>query len=208
MSGKHLAIGALVVVCTFVAQGAAQKNEVAGTLGRTFISDQRIQGAPSYDPNLRFGDGLTFEANYARRFLNADVISISLEVPFLANLDEDLHAAQNLIPEHYSSYFVTPAARVNLFPLTAVSPWVSFGGGFAHFSKGSTLEFGGSNPGKTGTTTGVIQAGLGLDVKLFKSFSLRGEIRDYWSGMPQLNVNTGKNHQRNIYAGAGIVWHF
>jgi hypothetical protein len=26
--------------------------------------------------------------------------------------------------------------------------------------------------------------------------------------MPQLNVNTGKNHQNNIFAGAGVVWHF
>jgi hypothetical protein len=206
--GKHFTIGSLVAVCIFVAQCTAQKNELSGVLGRTFISDQRIQGAPAYDPDLRFGKGLTFEADYARRLMNAELASISLEVPFVVNLDEDLHAAQNVIPASYSSYFVTPAARVNLFPLTAVSPWVSFGGGFAHYGESSTLEFGGSNPGKTGTTTGVFQGGIGLDVKLFQSFSLRGEIRDFWSGLPTLNVNTGINRQRNLFAGGGIVWHF
>jgi hypothetical protein len=208
MSLKHLTIGAVVAVCTFVAPAAAQKNELSGILGRTFISDQGIQGAPSYDPNLRFGKGLTFEVNYARGFMGGYVVSLALEVPFLVNLDEDLHASQNVIPEQYSSYFVTPAARVNLFPQTAVSPWASFGGGFGHFRESSTLEFGGVNPGKTGTTTGVLQAGLGLDVKIFGHFSLRGEARDFWSGVPQLNASTGKSRQRNIFVGGGIVWHF
>jgi hypothetical protein len=26
--------------------------------------------------------------------------------------------------------------------------------------------------------------------------------------VPQLNVNTGKSHQYNLFAGGGIVWHF
>ena len=215
MSLKHLTIGTMVAICTFVAQGAAQsergaaqRNEVSGILGRTFIADQGIQGAPSYDPNLRFGKGLTFEIDYARQLLGANIWSIAAEVPFVLNTDEDLHAAQNLIPENFSSYFLTPSARVNLFPLTAVSPWVSFGGGFGHFSESSKLEFGGANPGKTGTTTGVLQAGVGLDVKLTRRFTVRGEARDFWSGVPDLNVTTGKSRQHNIFVGGGIVWHF
>ena len=215
MSLKHLTIGTMVAICTFVAQGAAQneqgaaqKNEVSGILGRTFIADQGIQGAPAYDPNLHFGKGLTFEMNYARPFLGTGIWSLALEVPFVVNVDEDLHAAGNVVPGNFSSYFVTPAARVNLFPLTAVSPWVSFGGGFGHFSEGSKLEFGGVNPGKTGTTTGVLQAGVGLDVKLTRRFSVRGEARDFWSGVPDLNVTTGKSRQHNIFVGGGIVWHF
>ena len=208
MSLKHLTIGALVAVCTFVAQAAAQKNELTGILGRTFISNQGIQGAPSYDPELRFGNGLTFEVNYARRVVDAGLFSLALEVPFVVDPVEDLHAAQNLIPKQYSSFFVTPAARLNAFPDQAVSPWVSFGGGFGHFSESSTLVFGGPNPGKTGTTTGVLQGGLGLDVRIFGHFSLRGEAREFWSGVPQLNVNTGKSRQYNLFAGGGVVWHF
>jgi hypothetical protein len=208
MSLKHLAIGALVAVCTFVTQAAAQKNELTGILGRTFISDQGISGAPSSDPDLRFGNGLTFEVNYARRVANTGIWALALEVPFVVDPVEKVHAAENLVPKQYRSFFVTPAARVNLFPDLAVSPWVSFGGGFGHFSESSTLEFGGANPGKTGTTTGVLQGGIGLDVKIFGHFSLRGEARDFWSGVPQLNVATGKTRQYNIFAGGGVVWHF
>jgi hypothetical protein len=208
MSLKRLTIGALVAVCAFVALAAAQKNELSGILGRTFVSDQGIQGAPSFDPNLHFGKGLTFEVNYARRVLGGGFWSLAMEVPFNVNLDEDVHEAQHLAPKQYSSYFVTPAARLNVFSDQAVSPWVSFGGGFGRFGESSTLEFGGPNPGKTGTNTGVVQTGLGLDVKIFHRFSLRGEVRDFWSGVPQLNVNTGKSRQHNIFLGAGIGWRF
>jgi hypothetical protein len=127
ISLKHLTAGTLVTVCTFVTHAAAKKNELSGILGRTLISDQSIPGAPSYDPELRFGKGLTFELNYARHLMGGDLPSLSLEVPFVVNIDEDLHAAQNVIPKQYSSYFITPVARLNMFPNQAVSPWVSIG---------------------------------------------------------------------------------
>lgn len=206
---KRFTIWTFVVVCTSALPAVAQKNELSGILGRTLTSDQTIQGAPSFDRDLRFGKGLTFEINYARHIMGGDLLSLSLEVPFVVNVDEDLHAAQNVIPKQYSSYFVTPAARLNFFPDQAVSPWASLGGGFGHFSASSTLEFGGfPNTGKTGTSTGVFEAGLGLDVKFFKHFTLRGEGRDFWSGVPQLDVSTGKSRQHNIFIGGGIVWHF
>jgi hypothetical protein len=208
MSLTDLTIGALVAVCTFVAPAAAQKNELSGILGRTFIADQGIPSAPSYDPNLHFGNGLTFEVNYARQVLEGNVWSIALEVPFVVDPVEKVHSAQDVTPKQYSSFFVTPAARISVFPEQAVSPWVSFGGGFGHFNESSTLQFGGANPGKTGTSTGVLQGGVGLDVKIYKHLTLRGEGRDFWSGVPQLNVDTGKSRQHNIFAGGGIVWHF
>jgi hypothetical protein len=211
LSVKHITIGVLVVVFTLAVQAPAQKNELSGMLGHAFISDQRIQGAPTSDPDLRFGNGLTFEVNYARqlRTLGRNFFSLALEVPFVVNPDEDLHAALPIrIPQQYASYFVTPSARINLFAGQGISPWVSLGGGFGHFAASSTLLFGGPNPGATGTTTGVLQSGFGLDVGVFTHFSLRAEGRDFWSGVPQLNANTGRNHQNNIFAGAGVVWHF
>jgi len=210
MSLKHLTIGAVVAVCTLVAQAAAQKNELSGIIGRTFISNQRIQGAPASDPDLRFGNGTSFEVNYARRaVMGGGFWSLALEVPFVVNPDEDLHAAlPNRIPEKYSSYFVTPAARLNVFSGQEVSPWVSVGGGFGYFKESSTLLFGGNNTGTKGTNTGIFEAGLGLDVKIIGHFYLRGEGRDFWSGVPQLNVHTGKSRQHNIFAGGGVVWHF
>ena len=208
MSLKRLTIVCLCAVMTLVAHAAAQKNELAGLVGRTFISNQGIKGATFLNNEVRFGNGWTFEVNYAHRVLGAGFASVFLELPAVVNVNEKLNTGLNLIPENFKSYFVTPAARLNVLSDTAISPWVSLGGGYGHFSESSTLVFGGPNPGKTGTSTGVLQAGVGLDVRTFDRFSLRGEARDFWSGVPQLNVDTGKSRQHNIFVAVGVVWHF
>ena len=209
MSLKRRAVAVLVSICAFAALANAQKNELSGLVGRTLISDQTITASTLTDNKLRFGNGLSFEVNYARRMMSLGLLSLALEVPFVLNPDEDLHAAlPSQVPESYKSYFVTPAARLNVFPDLAVSPWVSVGGGVGHFTQSSNFLFGGKNTGKTGTTGGVFQAGVGLDVRFFRKFSLRGELRDFWSAEPQVNVNTGNSRQHNLFAGGGIVWHF
>jgi hypothetical protein len=204
MSLKHLTVAVLLAACTLVPHASAQQNELSGLLGRTFISDQGIIGGTFFDNNVHFGNGLTFEANYARRVLGAGIASISVEVPFVFNWDEELRSDAVEIPKSLKMYFLTPSARLNIFSESAVSPWVSFGGGFGHFSGGSTL----SGVPTDSTTTGALQAGVGLDVRVFHSFSVRGEARDFWSGVPQLNVDTGKSRQHNYFVAAGIVWRF
>jgi hypothetical protein len=206
MSLKHLAAATVLAVCIIVTHVSAQQNEVSGLIGRTFISDQGIKGGTFFDNNIHFGKGLTFEVNYARRVLGPGFASLSLEVPVVVNLDEDLASDAVQVPKSFKSYFVTPSARLNAFANSAVSPWVSLGGGIGRFSESSTQVAGVSS--KTGTTTGALQAGLGLDVRVFGRFSMRGEFRDFWSGVPQLNVDTGKSRQHNYFVAAGIVWHF
>jgi hypothetical protein len=213
MSGKKAVIAVLAVTMSILGAFASaqdQKNEVTGMIGRTFISDQGIQGpnAPPVNPFVRSGNGLTFEVNYARRLLATPVFAISGEVPAVFNLDEKLNSGGPVVPTEYKQIFVTPAVRVNLFPETAVTPWVSLGGGFAHFSEGNNLIYYGTNPG-TSTTSGVLQGGLGLDVKVWRRFSIRGQVRDFWSGTPDLPLaNTGKSRQNNYFVGGGVVWHF
>jgi len=204
MSLKHLTVAVLLAACTLVPHASAQQNELSGLLGRTFISDQGIIGGTFFDNNVHFGNGLTFEANYARRVLGAGIASVSVEVPFVFNWDQELRSDAVEIPKSLKMYFLTPSARLNIFSESAVSPWVSFGGGFGHFSGGSTL----SGVPTDSTTTGALQAGVGLDVRVFHSFSVRGEARDFWSGVPQLNADTGKSRQHNYFVAAGIVWRF
>lgn len=187
---------------------AQEKNEIAGSFGRTFISHQTVPGTNFVGNSVAFGDGLSFEITYARLLKTGGLASLSLEAPIFFNLDEKLNYGINVVPFDLHEYFVTPAARVTFFPLAPASPWGSFGGGFGRFTESSSLEFGGSNPNKGGSTTGVLQFGGGVDIKTWRSFSVRGEIRDFYSGVPQLNVNTGKPHQSNLFCGVGVVWKF
>jgi hypothetical protein len=45
-------------------------------------------------------------------------------------------------------------------------------------------------------------------VKIWRNLRLRGEVRDFYTGVPQLNVDTGKSRQHNFFVGGGAVWHF
>lgn len=210
MSLKSLIILVGTAVITFAAQISAQQYEVSGLFGRTFISDQGIRGATFFNNAVRFGNGLTFEVNPAYRVYGGEETTtpVILEMPVVINWDEDLGSGSNLIPSHFRSYFVVPAARLNLLAGSPVSPWVSFGGGFGYFSESSSLLYGGVNPGSTGTATSVLQGGAGFDLRLGRTVSVRFEARDFWSGVPQLNVDTGKSRQHNIFVASGLVWHF
>jgi hypothetical protein len=99
---------------------------------------------------------------------------------------------------------VTPSLRANAFATTAISPWV--GGAIGRFSPSDQLEFGGPSGAKS-STTGVMQIGVGLDVRLTPHFRLRGGARDFWSGTPDILVDTGKSRQHNYFVG-GVVWRF
>ena len=205
----RFSIAVLVLLIILASSAIAQeRNEFTVIIGRTFVSDHGVTGVVTTDNILRSGKGLTLEANYGRRLIGLGIVGLTFEVPFAINFGENLHFSQNLVPRDYKSFFVTPSVRVNVFPGAGLSPWISAGGGFGHFMENSTLEFGGANTGKTGTTTGVFQIGGGIDVKVWRSFSVRGQVRDFFSGIPQLNVDTGKSRQHNLFVGGGIVCHF
>src|SRR5882672_6666297 len=130
MACQRFGIAVLLAMAFLAVNAAAQKNEIAGSIGRVFISDQGVLGANPANPNIHFGNGLTYEANYAHRFVSLGILSVNVEVPFVFTPTVKLNFGQNIVPKSFRSYFVTPAARVNLFPTTGFSPWVSVGGGF------------------------------------------------------------------------------
>jgi hypothetical protein len=208
-----LAATVLILVVNGFAQnneiyGATQKNEISGTVGRTFVSTQSIQGAQFFNPNVHFGPGLAFALNYSHLFRRRGIFGFSLEVPLAVAPDTDLNSGTNLVPESYKAFFITPSARVNFFSGAGVSPWLSAGGGYGLFKESGHGVFFGSNTGPTRTNTGVVQFGTGLDVWPWHKWGLRLEARDFYSGVPDLNVNTGRSRQHNYYVGGGFIRRF
>jgi len=207
MFAKRLWLVALLAL-VMLQVAAAQDNQVSGLIGRTFISDQGIPGATFPNPIIHFGNGLTFEGNYSRRVLGQGFSRLWLEVPTEFNYDEDLATGANVIPKEYKSLFVAPSARVNFFSMTAISPWVSFGGGIGYFNVSKDLLYGGNNPSKGSSVTGAIQFGGGLDVRIRPSWGVRAAVRDFWTGVPNLNVNGDRCRQHNYFVGGGVIYHF
>jgi hypothetical protein len=206
---RKFLVASLAMFCGAVAaQAQDEKNELAGTIGRTFVSDQTPPNTNFFNNTVHFGHGTSFAINYGRKVLSYGWGDLWLEVPAIFNPDEDLNYGTNQIPKDYSSYFITPAARLNLIPNMAVSPWVSFGGGIGHFAASKELVFFGTNTGHRIKTAGVLEGGVGFDVRLLRRLKFRFEARDDWSGAPPLNIDTGKDRQHNYYVAGGAAFRF
>src|SRR5215471_11101025 len=101
MMRKLLAI-TLLLFAAGTTQAAAQEqgnNQLAVTIGRTFISDQGVPNTKFFDNVVRFGKGLTFAGNYSRKLMNFRWAgaSLSVEVPVKYNHDEDIHFPLNVV---------------------------------------------------------------------------------------------------------------
>jgi hypothetical protein len=108
MALQRLAIAVLATATILVTGAAAQdKNELAGSIGRTFVSNQGVPGANFFDNEIHFGNGLSFEVTYGRRILGSQdsLVTLTAEVLFVVNPDQDLNFGMNVIPESYSSFF-------------------------------------------------------------------------------------------------------
>ena len=210
MSTKRLAV--LVVPVLFIVSSAwAQVNELSITVGRAFVSTQTITN-PSpgdLDPRVHFGGEEMVAFNYGRLLKTHKIFGLYAELPVAIYPRMDLNTYENRIPKDIGALFVTPSVRLNIFSGDSVTPWVSAGGGYARFREAPSLNFFGPNPGPTGTNTGVIQFGAGMDVWFWSRWGARFEARDFYSGKPALNdVTTSNGRQHNYYVGVGVVHRF
>lgn len=215
MSAKRLAFLTLflsILASSTVAQDRLRtpdaKNEVSVTVGRVFVSTQTIQNIVSSNPDIHFGNEEMFDFGYSRLITSRGMFGFYGELPVAIYPRMDLNTGTNSIPKDIGALFATPSARVNFFFGEGLTPWVSFGGGYARFRQAPELNFFGSNPGPGGTNTGVIQFGAGLDVWVWRHWGIRTEARDFYSGMPNLNVSTGHSRMHNYFVGIGVIRRF
>jgi len=210
MSAKRLAFLAVVLVLVLVASALAQVNELSITAGRTFVSTQTIQNPLQGDvnPNIHFGNEESVAFNYGRLLMSHKILGLYAELPVAIYFRMDLNTGANQIPKDIGALFATPSVRLNIFSGESVTPWVSVGGGYGRFREAPGLNFYGPNPGPTGTNTGVVQFGAGLDVWVWHGWGARFEARDFYSGKPALNVDTSNSRQHNYYVGIGVAYRF
>lgn len=209
MSAQRLAV--LVLPVLFIVSSAlAQVNEVSVTAGKSFVSTRSILNPPAgdLDPKIHFGNEETVEFNYGRFLTSKRIFGIYAELPVAIYPRMDLNTYANSIPKDIGALFITPSVRVNIFSGDSVTPWVSVGGGYGRFREAPVRNFFGPNPGATGTNTGVVQFGAGLDVWFWHSWGVRAEARDFYSGLPDYTVTTQSGRQHNYYVGVGVVHRF
>jgi hypothetical protein len=182
----------------------AQVNEFSITAGRAFVSTQTvpITGLP-----VHFGQEEMVEFNYGRLLKSHSLFGLYAELPVAIYPRMDVNYNLGTNPKDIGALFVTPSVRLNVFSGDSVTPWVSVGGGYGRFRVAPVTLYENPNPG-SGSNTGVVQFGTGLDVWVWHRWGARFEARDFYSGVPALNVDTGRSRQHNYYVGLGVVHRF
>jgi hypothetical protein len=214
MLAKRFLVVLSFAVVTFSSAALAQTADAAFVVGGSFNSDSTATFvvAPTLISTVQPAHQVILEGAVALRLLNAEVASVSLEVPFAGIPSQTLHlsTAPSTVFAHMSSIYITPGFRLKVAPAAPISPYVCLGGGIARYSlaNGSTKK-------------GAIQYGGGVDFKTgFPFLGFRGEVRDFLTGDPNFNLanpvpigfkptsNQKGLHRHNILAGGGLVLRF
>jgi opacity protein-like surface antigen len=208
MSGRAFLLA--MVMSIAAATAAAQNNEVAGGIGRSFITTQSIRPTvpPLLDNEVHFSTAPSFEFSYARHLTTGSFFRLDAELPFDGTPTQKLHSGNGAVPSQYSAYFITPAVRLKFFVGHAFQPWISGGGGYGRFHFDNLLVSGTANPGSLNKNSGILEAGAGIDTRVFHHINLRVAGRDFISSELPLNVDTGQSHQHNLIFTVGLGIHF
>jgi hypothetical protein len=183
----------------------AQSNDITLSLGGTPSQSRGFQ-SPTAGTAQTSAD-ISLGANYGHRFLAAEVAELYGEIEFVALPNRGLTAATATVPQNYASLYVAPGLRLKVLPSARLSPWVALGGGYALYEQSAKLSNGQNTTNKF-LSRGVFDFGGGLDYKVFRFLGLRGEVRDFLSGNPNLNVALSSSTQHNVVASGGISVRF
>jgi len=178
----------------------APRHEVGLTLGHIATSTR--------GGTLDLGSGTALQANYGFKLLEGRHAALYGEVHFLASPLREVTSLNTTATRDFASIYLTPGIRVKFLPLSRFAPYVAIGGGWATYEQSLTRLDGQPNSAPRSINRGTIDFGGGVDVKFWRFVSLRGEIRDFYSGSPAYNTALIRGGQHNLVIGGGFVLRF
>ena len=189
-----------------------KKNEVGLVIGATVTPSQTLASGISASPRtLTFNSSLALGAEFDHRLNTSERLGVLAGVDFVASpLDVKLNQPPaNVIPQ-YAYVFLTPHIRVKFHPSGPISPWLSFGGGYARYRESAPSAAVGF---KVGTNTGTLEFGGGIDTgtvhRIWKiPVGFRLEVRDFYAGQPTYNMPISGSMQHNVVFTGGLLIKF
>jgi len=163
---------------------------------------------PSSRGDIDINGGMAFYANYGIRLKGGERRALFLEVPFVASPQRTIDSANRNVTRDIATLMIAPGLRMKFAPKSRLSPYIAAGGGLAWFEQSTTTLSGARNGAPRNTYTGVFQFGAGADLRVWKWFGLRGEIRDFISGNPSFNTPVSGRVQNNVLVSGGFVLYF
>ena len=195
-----LAVAALV----FAAPARSQSQELTFSLGGIPRQTRHLQ---SSGDSVQIAADRSLGINYGHRLAGTTLAALYGEIQFVALPNRPVSAANAVVPQNYASLYLTPGLRVKLFPNSRLSPWAAIGGGYALYQESARLSNGQDALNKF-LNRGVFEYGGGLDYRLFRFVGLRAEVRDFFSGNPNLNNPLDSSTQHNVVENGGLILRF
>ena len=181
---------AFIFIALFAAGAHAQSNELGVTIGGYF---------PINDP-LSASAAFAVGGSFAHRIASLPLASAYVEVPAFWTFNSTASAFQLITGKpRYNALFVTPGVKLKLAPEFFLSPYVLVGGGVAHFTA--------RNVTNNSSNSATFEVGGGLDMKVAPFISARADIRDFYSGSPDLVLNLTQR-QNQLITSVGLVFRF
>jgi opacity protein-like surface antigen len=145
-----------------------------------------------------------FQANYAIQLKETVAGRLYLELPLVLTGGTRATVANGSVTASVSdALFFTPGLRWKFSPLSRVSFYAAVGGGIGVFDRNYTAVAGGQVVTETGsTTTGAFGFGAGVDLRVTRLVSFRGEYRD---AMTRGNIDGAVHHSLFMF---GVGLHF
>ena len=195
----------------FTAYAGAQSTEHLPSQELTFslggIPGQTRTLAASPAATAGIAADRTLAVNYGHHLAGTKIVALYGEVEFVAIPNRGVTSATTVVAQNYASLYVTPGARLKLFPRSRISPWGAIGGGYALYQESAQLSNGQNTTNKF-LNRGVFDYGGGVDYRLFWRIGLRGEVRDFLSGNPNLNAAPTSSTQHSVVASGGLIVSF
>ena len=182
-----------------------QSQELTFSLGGISGQTRTLRGSPA--GIVQIAADRTLEMNYGHHLVGTRIAAVYGEIEFVAIPNRGVTSATALVAQNYASLYVTPGVRLKLLPRSRLSPWAAIGGGYALYQESAQLSNGENTTNKF-LNRGVFDYGGGVDYRLFRLIGLRGEVRDFLSGNPNLNVVPTSSTQHNVVASGGILLRF
>lgn len=199
-----IVLGMLAALFLITDSAQAQRFELGLSVGALKSGDHTLINSGT----IKADTGFAYQLNFAARLYNVHLAALYVEVPFAGTPNTGLTSSISFSPTDYSSFFVTPGLKLKLLPVAPISPYGFVGAGFARFHSGSTLANGQPNFGNQSATRAAVDFGAGVDWKVFPFISVRGEVRDFYSGTPRFNIDVIGDKQHNILISGGVVFRF
>jgi len=188
---------------------AQEKNEIGLVIGAAAAPDRSFSSGGTNSAS--FGPSLALGAEYDRRLLSGHHAALYGGADFLASpLDVKVNNPAPDVISQYAYVFLTPRVRVKFNPDGGLSPWFSFGGGYARFLEKKPTAIPSFVPG-TSTATFLFGGGVdkGTAFHLFRiPIGFRVEVRDFYSGSPNYNQPVRGNLQNNLVFTGGLLIKF